>query len=272
MKTTGETIVAVDVETTGVNPQTDRIVEIALTTEDYTILNKRINPGIPIPKAATRIHGITDEDVKDCLPFSAYADKIQQTLEGVIILGYNSRVFDTVIIDAELRRAGRPGLDLTNLREIDLYQVWENRIPRTLAGAVETFCFQPYEGRAHAALEDAVVLHDLLKEMANELVVMEGVEEMVQLSTPKGALDRAGRVVLNDEGVPCWNFGAHKGEPVVEHLNLIQWVLQKDFLGDTKEVLRKIRDDYRKARIAQKKAEITEGEGYGTERQVGQDH
>src|SRR5690554_96799 len=103
-------LVFFDLETTGINITRDRIVEISLLKihpngkeESKT---RRINPEMPIPPQSTAIHGITDEDVKDCPTFKQVAKSLAEMLEGCDMAGFNSSRFDVPMITEEFLRAG----------------------------------------------------------------------------------------------------------------------------------------------------------------------
>ncbi|MFW6193809.1 MAG: exonuclease domain-containing protein, partial [Gemmatimonadota bacterium] len=238
-----------DLETTGTDPDSDRIVELAILdpasgTEDLLL---RFDPGVPIPPGASAVHGIRDEDVRGEPRFEERAEAIQALFEERRLCGYNSRSFDTPFLDAALRRAGQPGLDLRNVEEIDLYRVWtavepaEGRGNRTLQAAV-----QHHLGRfhldAHGAAADAAVLADLLPVMRERYGLT--LERMMELTAPPEEVDRAGRLRL-EEGEIVFAFGRHAGEPVAEHPDYVDWMLGADFPEETKRVLRRLREGAR---------------------------
>ena len=103
-------LVFFDLETTGINLVKDRIVEISFVKvhpngkeESKT---RRINPGIPIPAEATAIHGISDDDVKDCPTFREVAKSLASQIEGCDLAGFNSNRFDIPMLAEEFLRAG----------------------------------------------------------------------------------------------------------------------------------------------------------------------
>ena len=103
-----------DLETTGIKVATDRIVEICIyrlnADESTRIKTLRINPEMPIPPEVTAIHGITDEDVKDCPTFKQVAHELAQFLDNCDLAGYNSNHFDIPLLVEEFLRAE---IDLT---------------------------------------------------------------------------------------------------------------------------------------------------------------
>lgn len=102
-------IAFIDVETTGRDPANDRVVEIGIVLgRGGEILARHswlFNPGRPIPKEISAIHGITDADVADKPAFAEVAPEILRLLSGAIPAAYNA-TFDRKFLLAELERAG----------------------------------------------------------------------------------------------------------------------------------------------------------------------
>lgn len=169
-------MIFLDVEATGTAPLADRILELALleaepdgeggfTTEAIRV--RRYDPGVPIPEEAIAAHGIRPEDVADAPPFREDAPQVQEIVEGETLCAFNGRTYDTLILDAELGRAGQPGIDLEEVVEIDPFRVWRAVEPRSLKGAVRRYLGWKHDG-AHAADADAEVLPDVLAAMLQE--------------------------------------------------------------------------------------------------------
>ena len=237
-----ERLVAVDVEATGLDPHRDRIVELAIVRaeDSVVLLHERFDPGVPIPPQATAVHGITDADVRRCDRFAVHASRIQATLEDAILLGYNSRTFDTVLIDAELRRSGEPGLDLTGMAEIDLLRVWAASERRTLELAVQRFLGHDHAG-AHSAVADAEVLIPLAAAMKRAWALED--YDLLDRSRPSWEVDRSRRLRLDRGGQVVFNFGKHAGEPVRDHPDYVDWMLTADFPHDTRETLTQLKEN-----------------------------
>lgn len=150
-------IAFIDVETTGLKPYSDRIVEISILkvhpdgSEEYK--SHRVNPGMPIPAEATAIHGITDADVAEEPAFHQYAKSVRDFLEGCDIAGFNVIGFDLPFLEAELARSNiefsRQGRYL-----VDTQVIYHQRDPRDLRAAYRKYCGEEMEN-AHAAEEDA---------------------------------------------------------------------------------------------------------------------
>lgn len=199
---------------------------------------QRFDPGRPIPPEATAVHGITDEDVEGEPRFEDRAGEIQRMFRDEVLCGYNIRRYDTLILDAELRRAGQPGLDLGQVREVDLYRVWREVEPRSLASAVRRYLGRDHDG-AHTAEADAGVLPPLMRAMARVHGLDMG--DLLRLSRKPDEVDRARRLRVQD-GEVVFNFGLHEGEPIRDHEDYLDWMLSRDFPEETKERIRRLRD------------------------------
>ncbi|MBL4848706.1 MAG: 3'-5' exonuclease [Planctomycetes bacterium] len=230
-------LVFFDLESTGTSPATDRIVSIAFVSESgEVLLNQTVNPEQPIPPGASEIHGISDADVADAPRFAEIAAQVQGLIEDVVLGGYNSRNFDAPLLDAELRRAGQPGIDLSTVQEVDVFRVWLAIEPRTLVGAVRHFLGRELEG-AHDALHDARATAEVLQALAAKHGL--GRAELLELSRPPWEVDRAGKFRRDEEsGQVVFGFGKLRGQPVAEHQEYLQWMLTKDFPPGTKAVIR----------------------------------
>lgn len=244
-----------DLETTGLNPDRARIVELAAVdgrrlrgvpaAPPAPTHHHLLHPGEPIPADATRVHGITDRDVAEAPRFGEVAEDVQELFEGRVLCGYNLRSFDTPLLDAELRRAGRPGLQLSELREIDCYRVWTRLEPsrggrgyRTLEAAVRRYLGRELRD-AHGAAADAGVLPALLAAIRRTHGLSR--EELLELSVPPGEVDRAGKL-RREDGEVVFAFGRHAGEPVSRHPDYVGWMLGADFPAETKRILRRLRE------------------------------
>src|ERR1700759_738769 len=160
----GRPIAFIDLETTGVNLSSDRIVELAIVKilPDGTRQAKRklINPQIPIPKQASDIHGITDDMVKDAPTFKQVANELKQYIENCDLGGYNSNRFDIPMLMEEFLRAGME-IDLSTRRMIDVQHIFYTMEPRTLTAAYKFYCEKELTD-AHGAEADITATVDVL--------------------------------------------------------------------------------------------------------------
>ena len=145
-----------DLETTGLDVKTDRIVEIAIIrySPDGSTLEKvyRFNPGIPIPPEVTEIHGITNEDVADAPTFASRAVELVGILGNSDLAGFNLRKFDLPLLIEEFKRPGIP-FAVAGRRIIDAQMIYHKEEPRNLAGAYRFYTGDTLEN-AHSALAD----------------------------------------------------------------------------------------------------------------------
>ena len=131
-------IVFFDLETTCTNINSDRIGEICYLkvypNGNEEAKTMRINPGIHIPEAATAVHGIHDEDVKDCPTFKEVARNIARDIEGGDLAGFNSNRFDIPVLAEEFLRAG-VDIDLGRHKFVDVQDIFHKMEQRTLSAA-----------------------------------------------------------------------------------------------------------------------------------------
>lgn len=236
-----------DIESTGLNVATDRIVEISMIKVmpdgSRDIKTRRINPTIPIPEAARAVHGISDEDVKDCPTFAQLAKSMLTWMEGCDIAGYNSLNFDIPLLTEEFMRAGfDPKLRERNL--VDVQVIFYKKEPRTLSGAYKFYCGKILED-AHTAEADTMATLEVLEAQLDHYPDLENdVAALAEFTKRQKMLDYAGRIVLDEHDVPIFNFGKHKGRSVREVLeqepSYYTWIQNGDFTQDTKNVLTKI--------------------------------
>lgn len=242
-------IVFFDLETTGTNINFDRIVEICYLkvypngNEETKTL--RINPEMHIPEQASAVHGIYDDDVKDCPTFKEVAKKIASDIEGCDLAGFNSNRFDIPVLAEEFLRAG-VDIDLMKHKFVDVQVIYHKLEQRTLSAAYQFYCGKNLED-AHTAEADTRATYEVLKAQLDKYsdVLENDIAFLSQYSSFTKNVDFAGRIVYNDNGVEVFNFGKYKGIPVVEVLQkdpgYYSWILQGDFTLNTKNVLTKIR-------------------------------
>ena len=242
-------IVFFDLETTGVNINTDRIVEICYlkvypngNEESKTM---RINPEMHIPEQSSAVHGIYDEDVADCPTFKEVAKNIARDMEGCDIAGFNSNRFDVPLLAEEFLRAG-VDIDMSRRKFIDVQVIYHKLEQRTLSAAYKFYCNKNLED-AHIAEADTRATYEVLKaqldrypdELQNDMVFLS------EYSSFSRNVDFAGRMVYNEQNIPIYNFGKYKGQSVAEVLRkdpgYYSWMLQGDFTLNTKQMLTRIK-------------------------------
>lgn len=158
-------IIFFDLETTGIDIARDRIVEISMVKVmpdgEEIVRTRRINPGMPIPAEATAIHGITDEDVKDCPLFPQIAKSLAQFIEGCDFGGFNSNRFDLPMLVEEFMRAG-VDVDFRKRKFIDVQNIFHKMEQRTLVAAYKFYCGKDLAD-AHSAEADTLATYEVLK-------------------------------------------------------------------------------------------------------------
>ena len=242
-------LVFFDLETTGTNINSDRIVEICYlkvypngNEESKTM---RINPEMHIPEASSAIHGIYDADVADCPTFKDVAKSIDNDLEGCDLAGFNSNRFDIPLLAEEFLRAG-VDIDMMKRKFIDVQVIYHKLEQRTLSAAYKFYCDKNLED-AHTAEADTRATYEVLKAQLDRYpeVLENDMKFLADYSSYNKNVDFAGRIVYNEQGVEVFNFGKYKGMSVAEILKkdigYFGWLMQGDFTLNTKNVLTKIR-------------------------------
>ncbi len=242
-------IVFFDIESTGLNVATDRIVELCvvkvLPNGDTEIKTRRVNPTIPISPEAQAVHGISNDDVKDCPTFKSIAKSLANYLEGCDFAGYNSLKFDIPMLAEEFLRADID-FDFRKKHLVDVQNIFHKMEQRTLSAAYKFYCEKELEN-AHSAQADTVATYEILKAQLDRYpqTLQNDVKMLAEFSTKSKMVDYAGRIVYNDKDVPVFNFGKHKGKPVTEVFasepSYYSWMMNGDFTLDTKKILTDIR-------------------------------
>jgi len=238
----------IDLETTGVNVSSDRIVELSVLKvspngkEEWMTL--RVNPEMPIPPKTTAIHGIKDEDVAGSPTFKEIAKNLAAFLEGCDLAGYNAVKFDIPVLAEEFLRAN---IDFNFLkrRYVDVQVIFHKKEQRTLTAAYQFYCKKDLEG-AHGAKADTAATFEVLKSQLDRYKDLENdVEKLADFSSFNTNVDFAGRIILDENGVEIFNFGKHKGKAVEVVFNVepayYSWMMNGDFPLYTKKILTEIK-------------------------------
>ena len=240
-------IVVFDIESTGINIATDRIVEICvmkvMPSGETITKTIRVNPTIPIPKEVSEIHGIYDADVKDKPTFAQIAKELALFFKGCDIAGYNSNRFDVPLLVEEFLRVNID-FKADNRRFVDVLRIFQKMERRDLTSAYKFYCNKDLTN-AHSAEADVVATYEvLLAQLQKYEEVSNDVEFLHNFSKDGNFVDSGRRLVL-DNDVVKFNFGKHKGKPVEEVLRrepqYYDWMMRSDFLLDTKQKLTAIK-------------------------------
>ncbi len=254
-----------DLETTGVNIATDKIVEIAILKVmpdgSEHIYNKRVNPGKPIPVESSMFHGIYDEDIKDAPLFKELAQEIAVFLNDSDLAGYNSNKFDVPMLMEEFLQAG-VDFSLEGRSFIDVQNIFHQMEQRTLKAAYRFYCDKSLDN-AHQAEADVRATYEVLqaqlikyngmpyedKHGKVSYPVVNDVKALHDFTNLSKPVDFAGRLVYNMENEVVINFGKHKGRSIFEVFekepSYYAWMQNGDFPLYTKKVLERLWNEFR---------------------------
>lgn len=249
-----------DLETTGTNISTDRIIEISVVKampngETITKTNK-VNPQMPIPLETSHIHGIYDEDVASAPPFKNIAKEYAKFLEGCDLAGFNIIRFDVPVLVEEFLRVDF-NFDISTRRLVDAQKIFHLMEKRSLSAAYKFYCGKDLTN-AHSAEADTLATFEVLKaqvekydgqevtdNLGNKLGVISNDMQVLHDLTSTNMVDLAGRIVFNTENIECFNFGKHKGKAVTvifeKEPSYYDWMMKGDFPLDTKKKLTEIK-------------------------------
>lgn len=234
-----------DIESTGLNPRTDRILELSViriekdgTEHTCTWL---LNPCLPIPRESTAIHGITDDEVRDCPTFLDSVDEIDTFFADCDLAGYNLIHFDIPILEEEFLRCGRD-FQTASRRVLDAQRIFHKKEPRDLTAALKFFCGRDLGEDAHGAEADARATLEVIEGQYRKYDdlpdTMEGIEREFNPIDPT-FVDRAGRIAWKD-GEAVINFGKKKGAKLRDlyatDKSFLRWMIKSDFPVDTRKI------------------------------------
>ena len=237
-------LVFFDLETTGLNPKTDRIIEICVIKDHpdgvKEVKTKRVNPTIPISAESTEITGISDEDVKDCPTFKQFAKGIHDFILDCDISGYNVLRFDIPMLLEEFKRVGIE-YSMKDVQVVDVQRIYHKMEPRTLEAALKFYCNEDLSG-AHAAENDVEATIKVLEgqlEKYSDLGTT--VTDIAKFCKDDRWVDIAGRLHWKG-GEVAIGFGRKQGSLLKHMINedrsYVDWILRGEFPEDTKEIIR----------------------------------
>ncbi len=246
-------IVFFDLETTGVNVVTDRIVQLGALRYEPGVPEPRrlkmlVNPGVKIPAEATAVHGITDADVAGAPRFAAVVNELSEFFAGADLGGYNVGRFDLPVMMEEFDRCGRD-FGAESRRIVDAMEVFFKMEPRTLAGALKFFCDEDMED-AHDAMADIEATVKIVEGQLARYVpqgrVEPSVSQLHELSVRPGQLDATNRLRRDDAGEIVINFGKHQGrrarEVFKKEPSYYHWIQDRDFSVQVKAYTKQLWD------------------------------
>jgi DNA polymerase III subunit epsilon len=239
-------LVVFDLETTGVQVATDRIVEIYCIkiqpdgSEEH--LHQVLNPTVPIPPEVSAIHGIWDKDVIDKPTFQEFSKTLQAFLGVCDFGGFNSNRFDFPLLAEEFYRAG-VAFD-TNRKFIDAQRIFHRMEPRNLTAAYKVYCNKELTD-AHSAKADTVATWEIIKAQVDYYPEIIGdIDFLNEFSGESEFFDFARRIKRGENGEAYFNFGKYTGQKVVEvfkeNRGYYDWMMKGDFPENTKSVITKL--------------------------------
>lgn len=241
-------IVFIDLETTGINVSSDRIVEISALKinpngkEQW--MTTLVNPEMPIPAKVTAIHGISDSDVAGAPTFREIAKNVASFLEGCDLAGYNAMKFDIPVLAEEFLRTN-VDFNFRKRKYVDVQIIFYKKEQRTLAAAYRFYCNRELEN-AHSANADTAATYEVLKAQLDTYPDLENdIEKLSEYSAFNNNVDFAGRIIIDEKGIETFNFGKHKGRAVEEVFReepaYYSWMMNGDFPLYTKKILTEIK-------------------------------
>ena len=238
-------IIFFDLETTGIQIASDRIVEISIlkifpngNKESKTWL---VNPTIPIPKETTKIHGISDEKIANEPTFKQLAPEIEKIMHNCDLAGYNSNKFDIPLIAEEFLRAGI-NFNMDNRKSIDVQNIFHKLESRTLSAAYQFYCGKELIN-AHSAKTDTIATYEILIAQLNKYKELENnIDFLAEFSERGGkSADMAGFIKFNEQGEKVINFGKYKNISLKkiwkDNPGYFSWINQADFPLYTKNIM-----------------------------------
>jgi len=241
-------IVFFDLETTGINVASDRIVEISMLkvmpdgSEDEKTY--RVNPTVPIPKQSSEIHGIYDNDIAESPTFKQIGKNVAAFLKDCDLAGYNSNKFDIPVLAEEFLRA-EIDFDFSKRKFVDVQVLFMKKEPRTLSAALKFYCNKELIN-AHSAAADTRATYDVLKAQIERYSDIENdIDFLSKFSSHTKNVDFAGKLVYDQNDVEVFNFGKHRGKSVEkifeDEPSYYSWMMNGQFPLNTKKVITAIK-------------------------------
>ena len=235
----------IDLETTGLSTQKDRIVEISICKihVDGTkeIKTKLFNPEIPISPEASAIHGYTNESLKDEPVFKKLAKGLAAFIADSDLGGFRSNAYDFPLLSNEFERAGITwNWQDSNL--IDSYNILVAKEPRTLGGVYTHYTGEIMEN-AHSAKADILATVEIFEKQVEKYeLAVDNMNELALLSNyGKKMVDLSGKFTEDVDGDLVLNFGKHKGKKAKEERGFLEWMLTvPDFSDNVKGIVNKL--------------------------------
>ena len=249
-------LVFFDLETTGLNIASDRIVELSYykvfpdgssegktfrVKPTYMMLGQEVQ--MHISEEASAVHGIYDEDLVACPTFNEIAKEVAQVLEDADLAGYNSNHFDLPLLAEEMMRAG-VDIDLKKKKMVDVFTIFQRQEPRNLVAAYKFYCGKDLTN-AHSADADTMATYEVLMAQLERYDIPTNVGDLAVFTAGNVRFaDFAGRIAYDAQGVEIFNFGKYKGQRVADVFRrdpgYYGWIQNGDFPQYTKNVFTRL--------------------------------
>ena len=238
-----------DLETTGTDITSDRIVEISMVkvmpNGEEIVKTRRINPEMPIPAEATAVHHISDDDVRNEPTFRQVAKSLREFVQGCDFCGFNSNRFDLPLLAEEFLRVGVDVDFFRRAQYIDVQNIFHKKEERTLVAAYRFYCGKELEA-AHSAAADTMATYEVLCSQLDRYNDLENsVDSLSEFSSRGKTADFAGRIGYNDKGEEVFNFGKYRDQSVEavfrKEPSYYTWIMEGDFPAYTKKIFTEIK-------------------------------
>jgi DNA polymerase-3 subunit epsilon len=236
-------IVFYDLETTGLDIATDRIISIATTkvfpNGEKIVKNTFINPMIAIKEEATAIHGIKNEDLIDKPKFSQLAKSMYDFMKDSYLAGYNNNYFDNSMLQEEFLRCDIdfPNQDTISLDACSIFKHYEKR---DLSSALKFYCNKNLENAHDANSDNEATIEVFFAQLEKYELNEKSIIEISKIGKTENVVDFQGRIIIDADGDYCWNFGKSKGKKIKNEIGFGDWVLTNNFPESFKNLVRNI--------------------------------
>lgn len=271
-----------DIESTGLSIASDAIIELSFvkilpadpgSPNEERIKTWRVRPWDyvnncqkPINPKAQEVHGISDEELKECKCFHEIAEEVEEWIEGCDLAGFNSNKFDMPMLAEELERVKlykhkALKINLHEIKMVDVQNIYHQLEPRNLKAAYRFYCDKDLE-KAHSAEADTVATYEVLKAQLDKYPeqLRNNMDFLANFSERQKIVDYAGRLVYNDKNEPCVNFGKHKGKTAREvyetEPSYFTWIENGEFTLDTKAQFTALRRKFEQEKAEARNASL----------------
>lgn len=214
----------IDLETTGLNPNTDRICQLGVILTDGTEINSLINPKMQIPQATTDLHGITNEMVKDAPGFEELAGQLVDHLEAAEVFVAYNYAFDFQFLQNELFKTVQYELKESDFVFLDPYKIFRTMFPHNLSNAYKFYTGQEMQG-AHSAIHDIRATKVVLEAQETQYpdLFAKGLKEVERITI--GDTSILGKWFKAQDDLISFKQGKHRGETVAKiHKDYLKWI------------------------------------------------